>query len=55
LLTIYTVAMLAPGRSDLHAGGHSFRSRAIITVLWKASPLRANSRRSPTGTEAVEG
>jgi len=51
----FCVPMLAPGRSTLCAGGHSFRSRAIITTSWTASPLRANSRSSPSCTAAVEG
>jgi hypothetical protein len=46
---------LAPGRSNFYAGGHSFRSNATITTPWKASPLPADSRRSPSCTAAVEG
>jgi hypothetical protein len=37
----FRVAMLALGRSNLCAGSHSFRSGAITTTSWKASPLRA--------------
>ena len=51
----FCVAMPAAGRSNLYAGGHSSRSRAIITTSWKASPLRADSRSSPSCTAAVEG
>ena len=51
----FCVAMLAPGRSNFCAGGHSFRSNAIITTSWRASPLRANWRSSPSCTAAVEG
>src|ERR1035438_8488628 len=46
----FCAATLAPGRSNSCAGGHSFRSRAMITMSWKASPLRANSRGSPSCT-----
>jgi hypothetical protein len=43
--------MLAPGRSNFCAGGHSLRSRAIITTSWKASPLRAGSRTKSCGPQ----
>jgi hypothetical protein len=33
----------------------SFRSRAIITTSWKASPLRANSRSRPSCTIQGQG
>jgi hypothetical protein len=53
----FWVARLAPARSNFCAGGHSFRSRAIITTSWKALPLRANSRSSPPAPQRlrVEG
>ena len=53
----YYAAMLAAGRSNFCASRHSFRSRAIITTSWKASPLRANSRSTPPAQQRlrVEG
>jgi hypothetical protein len=51
----FSAAVLAPGRSNFYAGGHSFRSKTVITTSLKASPLRANSRSSPSCTAAVEG
>jgi len=48
------VAVLAPGWSDLYAGSHSFRNRAIITTSWKAPFLRANSRSSPSRARMKE-
>ena len=55
--TALHAAMLPQRWSNLCAGGHSFRSNAIITASWKASPLRANSRSSRSCTQQlrVEG
>jgi hypothetical protein len=50
----FCVAMLAAGRSNFCAGGHSFRSGAIIATSWKASPLRANPRSSPSRARMKE-
>jgi hypothetical protein len=45
--TAFCVAMLAPGRSNFYAGGHSFRGRAIITTSWKGIAFAGELAQQP--------